>query len=332
MLAWLGVVTSAACATYPATPFSEARLMGHVSALAAPSLQGRSAGTDGERRAIAHVVRELDAAGIAPPPHHGRIQAFDVGGAATSANAYGFVLGATGLADEYVVLGAHVDHLGMRDGKLHAGAEDNASGVALVLEVGKALSRRRRELGRSVVLAFFGAEEIGKQGSVAYIADPPAPLERTVAMVNVDMIGLPLLDQAAFFVPKVLFGLDELHSVGIIGTQDRPGLRALVNQGCRAGRVRSVAPEDFPDWIRDIINDQARDRGDNASFEAAGIPAVFFGSGEADTYHSPDDTVDDLEPAILATRAAAILSTVIELSRADWSFIRGAPRRVSVGR
>lgn len=306
--------------------------MGHVASLAAPPLEGRSAGSDGERRAIAYVVRELDAAGIGPPPHHGRIQTFDVGGAAKSANAYGFVSGATGLADEYVVLGAHVDHLGLRDGELFAGAEDNASGVALVLEVGRALRRRRDELGRSVVLAFFGAEEIGTLGSEAYVADPPAALERTVAMVNVDMIGLPLLDQAAFWLPKVLWGLDDRHSVGIIGTQGRIGLRALVDQGCRAGRVQSVAPEDFPDFIRDIINDQARDRGDNASFEAVGIPAVFFGSGEADTYHSPEDTVDDLEPAILATRAAAVLGTVIEISRADWSFIRGAPRRVSVGR
>jgi len=286
-------------------------------------MQGRRAGTNHERRALAYVTEELEAAGIPAPPA-GRTQSFPLG-EGESANVYGYLRGSTGLADELVVVGAHVDHLGVVDGKLHAGAEDNASGVAVVLEVGKSLLQRRGALGRSVVLAFFGSEEVGKIGSAAYVADPPFPIQRTVAMVNVDMIGLPLLDQSAMWILKLLWGLDDRRSVGIIGTAGLPGLRALVDQGCRASAISSVAPEDFPTFIEDMINAQALDRSDEASFRRAGVPAVFFGSGEADSYHSPDDVIADIVPSVLAERTVAIRETVVLLSRADWSFIRSRP-------
>jgi Zn-dependent M28 family amino/carboxypeptidase len=301
--------------------------MAHVATLASPQMKGRLAGTKDEQRALAYVVGQLDAAGISPPKS-GRMQWFPFAGKDRgSANAYGLVPGSTGLADEYVVLGAHVDHLGIVAGEIHAGAEDNATGVALVLEVGKALARRRAELGRSVVLAFFGAEESGKIGSRAYVAEPPLPLGRTVAMVNVDMIGLPLLDQSVMGILKLLWGIDDERSVGIVGTEGRPGLRALVNQGCRAGPITSVAPEDFPGFIKDMINEQALDRSDDTAFRQAGVPSVFFSSSEADSYHSADDKIEDVAPEILAQRAVAILETVLLLSRADWSFIRSGPGR-----
>jgi Zn-dependent M28 family amino/carboxypeptidase len=313
--AWL-----AACAP-SAAGFSEARLTTHAAALAAAELEGRAAGSAGERRALEYIARELERAGITSPPR-GRRHRFEIAGGRRSGNVYGLVRGATGLADEYVVVGAHADHLGVVGGVLHPGAEDNASGVAVLLEVGKALKQRRRELGRSVVLAFFGAEEIGKVGSLAYVAEPPLPLERTVAMINIDMIGLPLIDQGLLWLPKVLFGIDDTRSVGVVGTEGRPGLRAIVNQGCRLAAVNPVAPEDFPAAVRDLINEQAKGRGDETSFEGVGIPAVFFGSGESADYHSADDTIDDLDASIMARRAAAIAATVVLLSRADWAFVR----------
>lgn len=320
MRATLALMVCAGCATPPT--WQATRLMNHVTSLARPEMRGRRAGTVFERRALDYVVRELEAAGIAAPAS-GRLHRFEIATSTSgSANAYGLIPGSTGLADEYVVLGAHVDHLGVQDGQIHAGAEDNATGVALVLEVGKALARRRQDLGRSVVLAFFGAEEVGKLGSQAYVGAPPVPLDRTVAMVNVDMIGLPMLNQSAMGILKVLWGIDGDTSVGIVGTEGHPGLRALVNQGCRAGPITSVAPEDFPDFIKDIINEQALDRSDDAPFRRAGIPAVFFSSSEADSYHSPDDVIEDVVPKIVAQRAAAVEETVVLLTRADWAFIR----------
>lgn len=316
-LEWLLPIVFVACGPRMPTSPGEVRLMQDVRALAAPSLNGRRAGTEDEAAALAYVRDALNAANITT-----QAQPFAISPGRESHNLLGVIRGSTGLADEYVVLGAHVDHLGVVEGALHPGAEDNATGVALVLEVGRRLMERRAALGRTVVLAFFGAEEIGKLGSTAYVQDPPLSLERTVAMVNVDMIGLPLLDQSAMWILKVLWGLDDHTSVGIVGTAGRPGLRALVNEGCRRARISSVAPEDFPAPVEDMINEQAADRSDDAPFRRAGVPAVIFGSGEADSYHSADDVVDAIHPDILADRTEAVLETVMLLSRADWDFVR----------
>ena len=101
----------------------------------------------------------------------------------------------------------------------------------------------------------------------------------------------------------------------MIGTEGRPGLRAAVDAGCAAAHIRALGPEDFPAPIRDFLNAMARERGDNASFERAGVPAVFFSSGESEDYHAPTDTPDRLDGAILAARAEAIHGTVLALVR-----------------
>ena len=313
--------------------FSPAVLLQHVRALAGPELAGRKVGSAGERGAFDLVTRALDAAGV-PAPASGRRHAFaPVGGWETvegeSANVYGFVAGSR--PNEHVVLGAHVDHLGLvrttdADGGvsevLYPGAEDNASGVAVVLEVARELEALRAELGRAVLVAFFGAEEVGMLGSQEYVRTPPLPLDQAVAMVNVDMIGRPLADQAGFELLKIPMGIDADNAVGVIGTEGRPALRDIVDRACRAIDLRAFGPEDFPDLVREMLNRMARDRGDNARFEHVGVPTVFFSSGESDDYHRPSDTPDRLDPVIMAERAEVIYRTVVALSQVERATIR----------
>src|SRR5262249_14795260 len=92
--------------------------------------------------------------------------------------------------DEAVVLGAHYDHVGVNDkGQIHFGADDNASGTSGLLEVAKALAGGKPASRRSIVLVWFAGEERGLLGSAAYVKDPYIPAAKTVAMLNVDMIG-----------------------------------------------------------------------------------------------------------------------------------------------
>ncbi|MBI4955004.1 MAG: M20/M25/M40 family metallo-hydrolase, partial [Myxococcales bacterium] len=310
---------SAARGAAGARAFSAEAILAHVRRLAGPELAGRKAGSAGEAQARAYVAAELDRAGIAAPPSGRSFELAPVGGwevvPGTSGNVYGLVRGRR--KDAYVVLGAHLDHLGLVDGVLYPGAEDNASGVAVVLEVGRALQAHAAELEQSVVVALFGAEEIGMLGSQAYVREPPVPLAETTVMVNVDMIGRPLADQAGVSFALVPFGIDPDEAVGVIGTEGRPALRAVVDEACRGAGIRPVAPEDFPAFIRDALNRVAKGRGDNASFERVGIPSVFFSSGESDDYHEPTDTPDRLDGAILAARAEAIYRAVVGLGARD---------------
>src|SRR2546427_12178155 len=92
------------------------------------------------------------------------------------------------LADEAVVIGAHFDHLGRVDGDVYPGADDNASGTAVVLGLARAFAASGGT-ARTLVFALFGAEELGLIGSRHYVGHPVVPLAQTVAMVNFDMVG-----------------------------------------------------------------------------------------------------------------------------------------------
>jgi len=269
-------------------------LMTHVRVLAA--LHGRLAGSADEAAAATYVETQLRSFSLAP-------QSQPIPDTA-SRNVYAMIEG----GPEVIVIGAHLDHLG--DG--YPGADDDASGVAAVLGVAQTLAARH-DLARSVLVVFFGAEEAGMVGSRAFVADPPVPLARIVAMVNVDMIGRPVLDQRWARVPLALFGISREHAVGLVGTSRYPGLRAIADHALD----QTVAPEDLPDTIEREVAAAARGRGDSVSFEERGIPALFFGDAESRDYHQPTDTIDRLHPRLLARSARGIASTVIGLTSAS---------------
>ena len=216
-----------------------------------------------------------------------------------------------------MVVGAHYDHLGVRHGAIHPGAEDNASGVAVALEVAASLQRRQIGLRHGVLFVFFGAEERGMLGSRAFVRESVVALDRIVAMVNIDMIGRRMVDQSGFGLLKAAWRIDDFRAVGIVGTKLFPALRSIVDTACEQANIRAYAPGDFPEIIAKVIEKQTRGRGDNWPFAQAGVPTVFFSSGESDDYHMPSDVVETLEPELLRRRAEAIYRTVVALANAD---------------
>ena len=290
--------------------------MRHVAFLVDPRLAGRLAGSPGEEMTANYVDGVLKQAGLLP---HRQYVALPHG---TSINVYvsidaerapfrpsgGITFG--GSTDEVVVIGAHMDHLGTH----YPGAEDNASGVAVVLELARALARRKHELHRSVLFVFFGAEESKSTGAKFFVHAPPVPVSRMAVMVNIDMIGRPLLDQTLLGPAKRAFGIDGKRSVGLIGTRHRPGLRTLVDRACVQAGIEAVASEDLPDWIDRQIAPRAEGRDDSAAFEAVGVPSIFFGSGESSDYHAPSDTIDRLHPEVMRRRGQALLRVLLALS------------------
>lgn len=311
--------TVAATAKIPPTPpvpavLTEAALRAHVQALAAPELRGRGSGTEDEAAAAELIVTRLRHWNIAPAgddyfqrfklrPDSGR----------ESANVIASLPGSGALANEVVVFGAHYDHLGLRNGEAYLGAEDNASGVAAVLEGARALAT---ETGprREVLLIFFGAEEIGLVGSRYYVQHPVRPITQTVAMVNVDMIGRTIADLEGLRLFRSLVKLDPDASIGVLGTADRPIMRQAAEAACAAEALQLWATEDFPAPIRRVLEAFSEGRGDNFSFEDAGVPALFFGAGESDDYHRPTDTPDKLHYPLLTRRARAITDVVRRLA------------------
>ena len=180
------------------------------------------------------------------------------------------------LQNEYIVIGAHCDHLGMGGPNtssrrpdtvaVHYGADDNASGVATVMELAEKMAAHRNELKRSVVFVCFSAEEMGLLGSKHFVNDTLIDLSKVIAMINVDMVGR--------------LKADSTLEIGGTGTSDISDSLLKVTPGAERFRL-ALSPEGYGP-------------SDHASFYGKEIPVFFFSTGAHLDYHTPFDTPDKI--------------------------------------
>jgi hypothetical protein len=205
-----------------------------------------------------------------------------------------------------VVIGAHVDHLGMGGGsnaldpKVHAvhnGADDNASGVAALIEVTAALGAKKAELQRDIYVIAFSGEEEGDLGSAQFVRAPPTK-EPIIAMLNMDMVGRMRNNQ--------------LH---VNGAESAKEWQALVNPACEASRISCT------------VGGSGYGPSDHMAFYVAGIPVLFFFTGNHLDYHTATDDAEKIN-AVGGARVATIVADVaMQLSkRADkLTYVKAAP-------
>ena len=196
-----------------------------------------------------------------------------------------------GTSDEYVILGAHYDHLGLggpyslapsMTGTVHPGADDNASGAAGVIELARWFSHQPQQK-RGILFLEFAGEEMGLLGSAWYAGHPELPLEKAAAMLNMDMIGRVRAD-------KVYIG----------GAGTAANFRPMLEEA--AAKVHLKAD----------LSDNAGFEGasDHVSFVAKQVPVLFFFSGLHADYHKPSDTWDKID----APDAARVLDLVADVT------------------
>jgi aminopeptidase YwaD len=286
-----------AAPTAPASPPAE-WILDQVRVLSSPEMEGRGSGTPGSDRAAALISSVFREAGLIPGGDGGSfLQVFAVPGGtgsappAQTANVVAVLPGRDPhLQHEAIVVGAHYDHLGRggqpglsldRGDAIHHGADDNASGTAVML----ALARAFAAMGgvpRTLVFVAFSGEELGLLGSKHYSKNPAWPLERTILMLNLDMVGR-LHDERLF-----VGGVDS-------GTR----LNALLTEAAR-GLPLSLELRGDP-WSPS----------DHTTFYRAGVPVLFFFTGIHADYHRPTDTWDKINGsglAIVFTLASRVIS------------------------
>jgi hypothetical protein len=267
-----------------------AALRAHVARLASPEFAGRSG--EGARKAEAYVTeafRELgleplfdgsyaqDIPGLKP----GEVIGHNVGARLVGSDPM--------LRDEWVILSAHYDHLGARDDRYFPGADDNASGVAMLLEVARWIVRSAERPRRSLMFVSFDLEEVGLLGSRHFVESPPVPLDRVKLFVTADLIGGAL---GGVCRPEVF----------VVGSEQIPSIRAT---------VRSAAadlPGLKPAFIgADVL---AISRSDYGPFRTRKVPFLFFSTGETPRYHTPRDTPESLDEPKLELISRLIGRTV----------------------
>jgi hypothetical protein len=295
---FLSVLVAGVTGCAPATPVSaqletqldSVRLLRDLSVLADDSMAGRATGTPGAARARAFLTSSLQRDGIAPVVP-GYVQTFRWS-RGTGENVLALVPGSDPSERELIFVTAHYDHLGIRDGQIFNGADDNASGTAALLEIARRL--RAEPLRHTVVLAFFDAEEAGMQGSRALVADPPAPLDSVALDVNLDMVARTngvLWAAGAYHAPALRPVLDELASEAPVEL--------------RLGHDRPRSAED--DWTN---------ASDHAAFHHVGIPFVYFGVEDHPDYHRESDEVDKIDPGEFVASVRTILMGIRLLDEA----------------
>jgi Zn-dependent M28 family amino/carboxypeptidase len=228
--------------------------------LAGPELEGRGNGQPGNLKAREFIAKAFETYGLAPGGVNGYYQPFS-----GSANVIGFLEGQDPvLKNQYIVIGAHLDHLGKKNSTIYPGADDNASGTEALLEVAEAASRVRTLLNRSLVFIAFNAEESGLVGAEYYVDNPRYPLNKTVYMINLDMVGYL-----------------RNKSLECLGTGSSQSVSKLVRD--LAGRYPEIVPD---------VSSSAGGGSDHVPFVQKGIKVTFFHTGMESVYHTPRDTPD----------------------------------------
>ncbi|HEY8996820.1 MAG TPA: M28 family peptidase, partial [Edaphobacter sp.] len=221
------------------------------------------------------------------------------------------------LKSETVILTAHHDHMGESGGHIYHGADDNASGVSGMLSVARALVRGNVRPKRSVLFVSYDAEERIFLGSYFYVTHPLVPLAKTVAHLNLDMIGRDE-DDANWPVPADR----NRNMVNVLGTRYNPGLRSIIDSENAHENLKL-------DYKMDRVDpDSLWSRSDHFWFATLHIPQVEFQTGLHPDYHTENDSWDRINYPKTTHIARLVFRSVVDLANAPAavSFVpAGAP-------
>ncbi|MGV0919082.1 M20/M25/M40 family metallo-hydrolase [Empedobacter falsenii] len=254
----------------------------HVYFLADDKMKGRGTGSEENLKAAKYIAKEFKKYKLQPLGEDGYFQEFEakvkkvkvVDSIRSAKNVIAFL---DNKAEKTIVIGAHYDHLGegkqgsslAKDsyGMIHNGADDNASGVAGLLELARFYSKNKVTEPVNFLFIVFGAEELGLVGSRYFVQHPTYDLSKVHWMLNMDMIGR----------------LNKESGVSIIGYGTSPAFETIFNE---------INPTDF---VKFYTGYEGRGGSDQTSFYEKDIPVLFFHTGGHDDYHKPTDDSDKVD-------------------------------------
>ncbi len=269
--------------------FDAARLLSDLKTLSADDMEGRKPNTPGSAKARAFIEKRFQESGI---KQFGDtyLQSFSLKSSKDNdgpqgINVVGFIKGKQH-PDQYIVITAHYDHLGVKNGKIYNGTNDNASGVAALFALASYFQKHAPS--HSLIFAALDAEEEGLKGARKFVRDPLVDRQAIVLNVNVDMVCR-----------------DKKNTLYAVGTHQYPFLKPFLADIGRApvtfllGHDGTAASED--DWTRDS---------DHYEFHKAKIPFIYFGTEDSKYHHEADDDFENIEPAFFVSAVETVLEAV----------------------
>lgn len=286
-----------ACASAPApTPQPRAPIADHllddVRILSADDMEGRAVDTPGSAKARAYIEQRFGEAGIDPVKGHDYEQPFiftEKGGAHQGVNVVGRIEGmARSHARHVLVVTAHYDHLGIVNGEIYNGADDNASGVATLLAIAEDFAANPPR--HDVIFAALDAEEGGNRGARVLVSDPPVPLSAMALNVNLDMLSK-----------------NDRNELYAAGASHFPFMKSRLEAIAARAPVTLTLGHDTPAW------GESQDwtiESDHVAFNEKHIPWVYFGVEDHPDYHKPTDDFATIPVDFFRRSAATVLMAV----------------------
>lgn len=270
----------------------EDSLMQHVRILAADEYQGRRTGETGNEKAAQYILNRFQSYGL---------DSLDIGykqpfqfysrflkKAYTGNNILGMVKGQA-YPDTFLVISAHYDHVGVRNGEIYNGADDNASGVGALLELARYFAKAPTPY--SLLFVAFDAEELGLKGAAHFVDSPPIPLGNIKLNINMDMVGRNA--DAEIF---------------ICGTAHYPQLRPVLQPlSEQQEQIRVSFGHDQSGGKR---ADDWTNASDHGCFHEAGIPFLYFGVEDHEDYHQPTDDAERIMPLFYQNVVQLVLAAI----------------------
>jgi Zn-dependent M28 family amino/carboxypeptidase len=250
-----------------------ARLLEDDRILASDSFEGREMGTQGGKRAQDYIIsrfQEIHLGGMGSTGESFR-RPFALPGGREGANLAAYLKGSKS-PERYLVVTAHFDHLGTRNGKIYHGADDNASGVAGLLACASYFAGHQPE--HSILFVAFDGEEKGLLGSKAFFVDPPVKPDAMVVDVNLDMISR-----------------NRKSEIFASGLYQNPSLRPIVQAQQGRGDLKLRLGHDVPGTGAEDWTNQS----DHYNFYLAKVPFIYLGVEDHEDYHKPTDTFEKID-------------------------------------
>lgn len=283
----------------------------HLYIVASDENEGRDTGTEGQKKAGQYLIEQYTKNGISFPTgaanwYQKVPSEFMARGFAPklndSENIWAFIKG-TEKPEEIIIVSAHYDHVGMKNGEIYNGADDDGSGTVALLEIAQAFKAAQKDgFGpkRSILFLHVTGEEHGLHGSRYYSENPLFPIKNTIADINIDMIGR-----------RDTLHPDTNNYVYVVGSDRLSSELHSINEAMNAKYTNLELDYKYNDR-----NDPERIyfRSDHYNFAKKGIPSIFFYNGSHEDYHMPTDTPDKIEYDALEKRAQLAFTLAWELA------------------
>lgn len=273
--------------------FDAGRLIDDVKYLASDELEGRSPERPSIAKARDHVAKRMREAGIEPERQEFKFMPRRGKEELTGVNFIGRIEGRSKeKAGKYIVITAHYDHVGIQNGQIYNGADDNASGTAALFAIASYFKKNRPE--HSLIFVALDAEEMGLQGARHFVANLPAAKEAIVLNVNMDMLSR-----------------SEKGELYAAGTYHYPQFKPALEAVQKKAPVKLLLGHDRPELGRDDWTFQS----DHGAFHREKIPFIYFGVEDHPDYHRPTDDFEKIDQDFYVKAVETILDFVSKFDR-----------------